>query len=126
MAGRAAIRAALERRVEQAVAALATGATAELIAATPVDTGWARANWVPSVGAPAAGTVGSPEAPSGAAQAAGLAEVVRYKLEDGSAFVANNVPYIRRLDAGHSAQAPAGFVRTAIAKAVGDAAEVLP
>ena len=33
-------------------------------------------------------------------------------------FVANNVAYIRRLDAGHSKQAPAGFVRAALAKAV--------
>lgn len=33
-------------------------------------------------------------------------------------FVANNVAYIQRLDAGHSQQAPAGFVRAALAKAV--------
>jgi formaldehyde-activating enzyme involved in methanogenesis len=34
--------------------------------------------------------------------------------------VSNNVPYINRLNEGHSAQAPAGFVQQAVAKAVAD------
>lgn len=111
MASRAAIMAALERRVEQAVARVAVNVTHELVATTPVDTGWARANWIPAVGSPARGTGQS-------RQAAGLAEVVAFKLADGQAFVSNNVPYIRRLNGGSSKQAPSNFVEHAVAKGV--------
>ena len=108
---RAAIMAALDRRIEQAVTRIAVNATAELVATTPVDTGWARANWIPSVGQPASGTGAS-------RQAAGLAEAVAFQLADGKAFVTNNVPYIRRLNGGSSKQAPSMFVEHAVAKAV--------
>lgn len=110
---RAKIRAALDRRIEQAVARIAVNVTHELVAITPVDTGWARANWIPAVGQPARGTGTS-------RQAAGLAEVVAFRLEHGKAFVSNNVPYIRRLNAGHSKQAPAAFVEYAVAKGVAE------
>ena len=36
----------------------------------------------------------------------------------GAVFISNAVPYIRRLDAGSSDQAPAGFVRYAVSKAI--------
>jgi hypothetical protein len=113
---RRAIMAALERRVEQAVVAVAVNATEELTSDTPVDTGFARSNWTPAVGSP-------PERTDDGAQARGLAEIVRYRLEDGSAFVSNHAEYIQRLDAGHSQQAPAGFVRQAVARAVDRAAK---
>ena len=118
MADRKAVMAALRRHVEQAVATIAVNVTAELVEATPVDTGWARANWIPSVGAPVSAPSGSEGSSSTAAQADGQAEVLGYKLEQGKAYVSNHVPYIRRLNAGHSKQAPAGFVQVAIAKAI--------
>lgn len=111
MASRRAVMAALERRVEQAVVAMAVNTTEELIAATPVDTGFARSNWTPAVGSP-------PERTDDGAQARGLAEIVRYRLEDGSAFVSNHAEYTQALDAGHSQQRPAGFVRQAMARAI--------
>jgi hypothetical protein len=46
--------------------------------------------------------------------AEGVAAVLSYQLADGALWVANNVPYIRRLNYGHSSQAPAGFVEMAI------------
>jgi len=121
VADRRAISLALERAVERAVGEIAVNATANLIATTPVDTGCARANWVPSIGAPHAGVVGAEGAPDTSAQRAGLADVLRFKLADGKAFVSNNVPYIGRLNAGSSTQAPAAFVEAAVAQAVAEA-----
>ena len=45
------------------------------------------------------------------------------KKADG-AFVSNGVPYIGKLDQGSSQQAPAGFVRAAVVKAVAKLAGV--
>lgn len=78
---------------------------------TPVATGHARANWVPSVGAPHAGE------DSGAASAAGTAQIMAYVLEQGPLWVSNNVPYIRFLNYGSSQQAPAMFVEAAVMRA---------
>jgi hypothetical protein len=118
-----AIVADLARHSEDAIRRLASEVHAELVEATPIDIGWARANWVPSVGAPfLTDPITDPEATDvqvqlGAASA-GLGAVANYTLADGAAFVSNNVPYIRRLDEGWSAQAPAGFVKAAIERAV--------
>ena len=93
---------------------------------TPVQTGWARANWVQSVGTPAA-VVANPVTvderiaalPSGlAAQAAGVAAVAGYSKIGPSVFQTNNVPYIKELNEGTSQQAPRAFVQTAVTKAV--------
>ena len=101
--------------------ALAVNAHANLVEATPVDTGWARANWIPSLGTPVVTIAGSPKAVSKAESDAGLAVVLAFKLADGAIFVSNPVPYVRFLDAGSSTQAPAGFVRYSVAKAIIDA-----
>lgn len=90
---------------------------------TPVDTGWARANWIPSVGGEPAIT------PSGAKESvqtaeaslqAGLGSLLSYKLIFGSVFITNNVPYIIKLNdpPQHSQQARPGFVQAAITAAV--------
>lgn len=90
---------------------------------TPRDTGWARANWIPNVGAPAPPPDGT-RPPSGSTigatpeQAAGLARVARYVLRQGAIYLTNNVPYITRLNDGHSRQAPAGFVQAAIRRGI--------
>lgn len=95
---------------------------------TPIDTGWASANWVPSVGEPAI-LPGEPadrkEGPTPGEVAAraqiaegGVNEVLSWRLQDGPIFSTNNVPYIGALNAGHSPQSPRGFVQTAIEKAV--------
>ena len=64
-----------------------------------------------TIGAPATGTV-----EVGAGVAIGPAVLGAYRLEDGPTFVTNNAAYIRRLNAGHSAQAPAGFVEAVVAR----------
>jgi len=101
----------------------------ELVLATPVDTGTARSNWIVSLGSPANGTrkaykphpkgsgagIGE-SANASAALEAGAAVIARRKAGQ-SLFVSNNLPYIQRLDEGHSAQAPANFVKRAILQA---------
>ncbi len=93
---------------------------------TPVDTGWARANWVPGIATPFQGTVGTRQEAkqSGANEAvaqSGLGTVAAtYTLEKGSVFISNNVPYIGELNAGTSDKAPAGFVERAAIEAVED------
>lgn len=115
---------ALEGFIQDAVKAVISHVLANLVASppeggTPVDTGWARANWIPSSGQPFPLTVGSREAVSAGRQQLGLAQVLTsYTLTQGPAHVTNNVPYIGKLNAGSSRQAPAGFVQAGIAKAV--------
>ncbi len=92
--------------------ALALEVTAELTAATPVKTGHARRNYVPSIGEPFTGE------DDGEAQAAGQAEVLSYRIGDGPLYVTNNVPYLPMLVLGSSSQAPAGFDLVAVDQAV--------
>lgn len=107
----------LTRATEQVIAKIGLNLVANLKASTPVDTGWARANWIPSLGSPAGGPVGSRTGVTAGPQAAGTGRLASYKLTSGSVFVSNNVPYIGQLDAGSSQQAPAGFVGRAVQSA---------
>jgi hypothetical protein len=94
---------------------------ANLVEATPVDTGWARASWVPALGGPPA-DVATPESREDRiAAAAGRnvdvnAVISSYKFP-ALVYVSNGVPDIRKLNDGHSAQAPADFVQGAIDQA---------
>lgn len=115
MADRREVMLALDRHVEKTVVRLAVNAVANLTEVTPFDTGWARANWIPTLGQPATGTGGE------AAKQAGLVAVLAFRLGSGLVFVSNRVPYIRRLDGGSSTQAPAGFVQFAINRALSEA-----
>lgn len=94
--------------------------TSNLQEATPVDTGWARANWVPSIGQPFRGFAGSREKINGSLTAEGVAKVATsYQFSQGPIYVSNNVPYMRYLNEGSSLKAPAGFVQAAVQKAIG-------
>ena len=112
----------LEGFTEKLVSRLALNITALLISDTPVDTGWARANWVPSVGSPRERTAGTREAAEDGRidlgpQTTGQLEVSTYKLGS-DVFISNNVPYIGRLNAGSSSQAPAAFIQSAILRGI--------
>ena len=112
----------LEGFTEKLITRLALNLTAGLIKDTPVDTGWARANWIPAIGSPRSTTAGSrAAAESGrldnSPQAQGQVEVLGYKLGP-AIHISNNVPYIKRLNAGSSKQAPAAFIQSAILRAV--------
>lgn len=122
----------LERYTEGEIIALGLNVNANLRdnppIGTPIDTGWASANWLPSIGEPA-NVDGEPanrsEGPTLAEVASrqrqadqGLNDLLSWRLGDGPIFSTNSVPYIGALNAGHSPQSPRGFVQTAIEKAV--------
>jgi len=92
---------------------------------TPIDTGWASANWIPYIGSPSRATAG--ERPkqgtaSRADQEAGSSRVAAGYKRGQTITIANNVPYIVTLNEGSSAQAPSGFVQKAIFKSVKETA----
>ena len=114
---------ALEGFSSRLIRKITLDVTANLVETTPVDTGWARANWVPSIGFPRLEpATDSPTVaivpPQVIVQKAATAGIFAYRLEQGSVFVTNNVPYIVELNDGKSTQAPTGFVQAAIRKAV--------
>lgn len=93
---------------------------------TPVDLGWASANWFINIGAPTSGNGGNVDdsvaqvAAREAQQGATVARfVTSYDYTTGqSVHIGNNVPYINRLNNGWSQKAPAGFVDDATQEAV--------
>lgn len=87
---------------------------AEFVKTTPVDTGWARSNWIPTVGNPQDDTVGSPGSIDTGPQQRGAIQIATWLFSQGAAWIANNVPYIQVLNAGSSKQAPKGFIEKAI------------
>lgn len=86
---------------------------------TPVDTGHAQSNWVPQIGSPFRGIVGSKESPDNSASQQGLATVLSsYNLAAGPVYISNNVPYVKYLDQGTSQQAPQDFIRIAVDRGI--------
>lgn len=118
----------LSRFSEREIVSLALNVDSTLRAnppiGTPIDTGWASANWVPSVGAAALfpDVKGDPTpaqiATRRQAGQQGLNEVLAWNLGEGPIFVTNGVPYIQKLNDGHSPQSPPGFVQKAVAQAI--------
>ena len=122
----------LDDHVNDVIKALAAETNNALVEATPVDTGFARANWRVGLDKPPSGTIGAKSA-SAAASAASLgmsqsvSAISKFDHERHKKLVIrNNVDYIgytdaegkRGLNAGSSPQASANFVQTAIYKTV--------
>ena len=103
----------MEKALARAVNKVTLSVNEKLVETTPVDTGFARASWIPSVGAPSRTVGGAPGSPSGAAQAAGQADVATNQ-ELRTLHITNNVQYIQKLNDGHSGQQPALFVERSI------------
>lgn len=105
---------------------VALAADQAVVSATPVDTGRARSNWIAQIGAPAsqviepyapgeAGSTGNSNVQAATDQAEQVISGYNYGEE---IHITNNLPYIQRLNDGHSAQAPANFVEQAVLEAV--------
>lgn len=106
-----------------------------IIKGTPVDTGQARSNWLPSHRIPMSGTI-EPYAPgrhlgiSESANADGAMNRVRGAVAArplGETFyLSNNVEYIEDLNQGTSKQAPTMFVQLAIQQGLNKAKKANP
>lgn len=116
----------LDLFVAGVITLISVNVTFNLVESTPVDTGFAKTNWIPSVGIPKTNTSGSREATNSGAQKAGLARVRVYRIGQGRVFIVNNVPYIGDLNDGSSAQAPSGFVQGGIVRGVVAASRAAP
>ena len=112
----------VETNVTTLVRKVALSVDSTVVMGTPVDTGRARSNWQVEIGKPARGVVdvhvpgaeGSTAGPNAQiALALGAAAISTYRGGE-TIHLTNNLPYIGALNNGHSAQAPAGFVQTAI------------
>lgn len=117
----------IEGYIERAMRQVQLRAFQSLTSATPVDTGFARAGWSPSTGAPEPGPSNAKSRELALAQAAELfgkhskaAEALKsgYKLKQGPIFIVNAVVYVPRLNDGYSAQAPSNFIQQAIRQAI--------
>lgn len=97
----------VKNALTKTVRAIALVIHGELTNTTPVDTGRARSNWLPSLNTPRNDTV----APNQGERVDGVLK--EYDIKD-TIFITNNLPYIQRLNDGYSKQAPSGFVDIAI------------
>lgn len=101
-------------RVSLATRALSLHALTGLVMRTPVDTGRARGNWQVSIASPRDGETGVLDKGGAQAVAQG-AGVIAGQRGFQQVVIQNNVPYIERLNDGHSQQAPAGYVEGTLA-----------
>jgi hypothetical protein len=99
----------------------------EVVLETPVDTGRARSNWIASIAAPilsdhepyAPGAKLGKSERANAAAAMEQAQLVISAVKSGDdIYISNNVHYIGLLNEGSSAQAPSGFVQSAVLRGV--------
>jgi hypothetical protein len=79
--------------------------------------GRARGNWFVSIGSAYLGTTEAVDAAGGATIQRGQA-VINSAAPLTAIHITNNLPYIVPLNQGHSKQAPAAFVETAVAKGI--------
>lgn len=111
------------KNVDKLVGKVTLAVDQAVVLATPVDTGRARANWRPSIGAMITDSLPEPSSPGEGLRAAlSAAESVAARYRGGSrsptVHITNNLPYIQALNDGSSKQAPKNFVSIAISMAV--------
>ena len=103
-------------RVDKLVRALTFDGLGRIMQKTPVDKGTARANWNVSENNPDYST--NPEAtiadvPAKLTEGGGNAQTVGFWAGE-TAWIANGLDYIERLEDGYSKQAPAGMVKVTV------------
>lgn len=104
----------LVENVSKLIGEVAFAAFQAIVSATPVDTGRARGNWIPAIGREQTQPTDDVDK-SGTGRLGQTQQLFgNYELADGKIFITNNLPYIQRLNEGHSMQAPAGFVEQGI------------
>ena len=86
-----------------------------VIVKSPVDTGRFKGNWQVNIGSVPAGTVAIDDKAGTATIAKVTAATMNLKAGQ-VIYLVNNLAYARRLEYGHSKQAPNGMVRLTIAQ----------
>ncbi len=115
------IKAALPKAASNLACEVARSIQTDLVYFTPVDTSQALSNWVLTVEEQwavfidpyYAGEQGSTQEASAKAALEQGERQLSMKKPGQTIFITNNAPYIRSLNDGSSAQAPAGFVERA-------------
>lgn len=107
----------VNRRIDTVIRKSTIQLFGQVIKMTPVDTGRAKGNWQCTIGSPTSSEIerddGSRSQSLSSSKA--YADVVKTVPPAGNVvWLANNVPYIRKLEYGSSKQAPDGMVRIAI------------
>lgn len=113
---------AIDKAASETAVNAALAIVGDLAFKTPVDTSQAISNWTVTLDNPAdstapphfPGSQGSTYRQSAAETISNAKEVLKKKKPGQAIYITNNLPYIRRLNDGYSAQAPAGFVERAV------------
>lgn len=103
----------IEKRARANAIKMASMILQSVVIATPVDTGHARANWQVGIDGEPSEELAQEDKTGQATISAGNA-VLQTKQPGQTIHIANNVPYIKRLNEGWSAQAPSGYIEKAI------------
>jgi len=107
--------AGVEAKGNEVLRKTALGVLANVVEGSPVDMGRFRANWQVGVGSRPAGEVEADDKSGEGTVSKGAQTLEGAQLGD-KVFITNNLPYGRRLEFGHSAQAPFGIVRRVLAQ----------
>ncbi len=89
----------------------------EVAIRTPVDTGFARGNWLGGLNSPPIAPVTVLD-PTGQASPARINALAKFLRIGDTFYITNNAEYIALLDAGYSPQAAAQFVSRAVSEGV--------
>lgn len=107
----------LEEEVNREARVVAINFLRGIVKLTPVDTGRAKGNWFVGINLPNRSIDQNRRA--GQAVSEGIGDIESAKtVEYPTVVISNNLPYIQRLNNGHSQQAPVKFVETEIARVV--------
>lgn len=95
---------------------IAIDAFTSVVKMSPVDTGRFRGNWNPSFGSVDDSIDWQARDKSGSATIDAIVRQVQSAPLGPDLILANNLPYARPLEYGHSKQAPGGMVRVTVGK----------
>jgi hypothetical protein len=97
------------QKIDRAIVSVCYRISEAIVMGTPVDTGRARGNWIPTVNNPSGSTLTIDDK----AGTMALAKIgaVTINAPGSVYYLVNNLPYINRLEYGWSQQSPQGMVR---------------
>lgn len=123
-----AIKVGIDKHLSKTVRLTSLAVLGEVIKNTPVDTGRARGNWWLGINEVPAEVHAAENKAEGAALQNAASQAATQKIgtyqPDQTIYISNNLPYIRKLNEGHSIQAPAAFVESAAQVGVRKAKEI--